>query len=90
MSCARKQANPSPRLHVARQNSLGFMTTIAQIGTLMAPLIILSRDVYVFIPELSFALLSMISGLLALMLPETLNINLPDTMEDLIRQRKRT
>uniref|UniRef100_UPI00358FA2A7 solute carrier family 22 member 6-B-like isoform X4 n=1 Tax=Myxine glutinosa TaxID=7769 RepID=UPI00358FA2A7 len=75
---------------VVRQNSLGFMTTIAQIGTLMAPLIILSRDVYVFIPELSFALLSMISGLLALMLPETLNINLPDTMEDLIRQRKRT
>uniref|UniRef100_A0A8C4Q8I2 Major facilitator superfamily (MFS) profile domain-containing protein n=2 Tax=Eptatretus burgeri TaxID=7764 RepID=A0A8C4Q8I2_EPTBU len=74
---------------VVRQNSLGMMSMIAQVGTLMAPLIILSRDMYLFLPELSFALLSMISGLLALLLPETFKTIPPDTMEDLIRQRKR-
>ncbi|XP_076670177.1 organic anion transporter 3 [Andrena cerasifolii] len=68
---------------VARGTCLGVCTVFAKIGSLCTPHVILSGEYFpVTIPLLIIGMLCLVSGGFALILPETLNKILPDTVED--------
>ncbi|XP_015593157.1 organic cation transporter protein-like [Cephus cinctus] len=77
---------------VVRGASLGLCGTVARIGTLITPQVLLLGDyVSTLFPIGIAGILSIISGLTILLLPETLHESLPDTIEDcerLFRKRK--
>ncbi|GLV48574.1 uncharacterized protein CBL_06013 [Carabus blaptoides fortunei] len=68
-----------------RSGGVGTASTTARFGALVAPFVPL-LGVYVQpLPMILFGVVSVIAGLLALKLPETLGIKLPDTVQDAIR-----
>ncbi|KAJ8361574.1 hypothetical protein SKAU_G00180990 [Synaphobranchus kaupii] len=68
---------------VVRQNGLGYTSFLARLGVSIAPLIALLEDVWKLLPEVIFCTLAIISGLVACLLPETKNVRLPETIEDI-------
>ncbi|KAL0964563.1 hypothetical protein UPYG_G00325670 [Umbra pygmaea] len=73
---------------VVRQNGFGFTNFMARLGVSIAPLIILLEDVWMPLPEVIICCVSIFSGLVALLLPETHNVRLPETIEDIEKPRK--
>uniref|UniRef100_UPI00358F4171 solute carrier family 22 member 6-B-like isoform X2 n=1 Tax=Myxine glutinosa TaxID=7769 RepID=UPI00358F4171 len=73
---------------VMRQTSIGAGSTMARVGAMLAPLVIHSGDFYPVLPQIIYAVMCLSAGLAALMLPETRNTNLPDTVDDLLQQQK--
>ncbi|KAJ8250504.1 hypothetical protein COCON_G00224260 [Conger conger] len=73
---------------VVRQNGLGFCSFAARLGVSVAPLIILLEDVWKLLPQVIICSVSITTGLLALLLPETHNELLPETIEDVEQTRK--
>nr|KAI8758146.1 organic cation transporter protein-like [Biomphalaria glabrata] len=72
---------------VMRNSGLGASSLVANIGGVFAPYIadigqMISGDMAVVLPLLIFGGASIFAGLLALLLPETANQKLPDTVED--------
>ncbi|XP_013061478.2 organic cation transporter protein-like [Biomphalaria glabrata] len=72
---------------VMRNSGLGLCSVMARIGGILAPYIadighVISGDMAVVLPLLIFGGASIFAGLLALLLPETANKMLPDTVED--------
>ncbi|XP_055889980.1 organic cation transporter protein-like isoform X3 [Biomphalaria glabrata] len=72
---------------VIRNSGLGLSSVMARIGGILAPYIadlghVISGDMAVVLPLLIFGGASIIAGLLALLLPETANQTLPDTLKD--------
>ncbi|XP_020633128.3 solute carrier family 22 member 6-A [Pogona vitticeps] len=74
-----------------RQTGLGFGSTMARVGGIVAPLAKMMEDYYTPLPPIVYGSAPIISGLIACFLPETLNVPLPDTIEDVEnRARKKT
>uniref|UniRef100_A0AAX7V8C8 Solute carrier family 22 member 7b, tandem duplicate 1 n=1 Tax=Astatotilapia calliptera TaxID=8154 RepID=A0AAX7V8C8_ASTCA len=67
---------------VMRQNGLGYCSFMARVGVAVSPLIMLLEDVWVNLPSFVFSLVALGSGLSASLLPETYNVRLPETIED--------
>lgn len=66
-----------------RQNGLGFSSFVAWVGVSMSPLVMLLEDVWQLLPHIVYCAVAVGSGLLILLLPETLNTRLPELIEDI-------
>ncbi|XP_062408821.1 solute carrier family 22 member 7-like [Sardina pilchardus] len=67
---------------VVRQNGLGYNSFVARVGVSLAPLVSLLEGVWGPLPNALFCAVALAAGLLALLLPETRNVRLPETIED--------
>ncbi|KAJ6654224.1 hypothetical protein lerEdw1_007321 [Lerista edwardsae] len=73
-----------------RQTGLGFGSTMARVGGIISPLAKMMEDYYAFLPPAVYGVVPILSGIAACFLPETLNVPLPDTIEEVeIRSRKK-
>ncbi|KAG8014760.1 Solute carrier family 22 member 7 [Nibea albiflora] len=75
---------------VLRQNGLGFCSFMARIGVSVSPLIIILEEVWGHLPSIIFSVVALAGGLSASFLPETKNIRLPETIEDVEQTRRRS
>lgn len=66
-----------------RQNGLGYTSFISRLGVSMSPLILLLDEVWTPLPQVIICTVAIISGLVSLSLPETLNMRLPETIDDI-------
>lgn len=67
---------------VIRQNGMGFASMMARIGSMVAPMVLLAGDYTPWLPGLIYGGAPVLSGLVAVFLPETLGCPLPDTIQD--------
>lgn len=67
---------------VIRQNAVGYTSFMSRLGVSLAPLVLLLDDVWDTLPQIIICSVAILSGLLALLLPETLNARLPESIED--------
>lgn len=67
---------------VIRNAGLGAGSTSARVGSIFAPLINLTSEAWKPFPLIIFGILALIGGCLSLVLPETLNQQLPETIGD--------
>lgn len=72
---------------VVRQNGLGFSSVVGRLGVSVAPLVKLLEDIWQPFPNVIYGIAAIISGTVAFLLPETLNAKLPETIEDIEKQR---
>ncbi|XP_012705248.2 solute carrier family 22 member 7 [Fundulus heteroclitus] len=68
---------------VVRQNGLGYTSFVARLGVSISPLVMLLEDVWQFLPAATYCAVAVGSGLVASLLPETLNSQLPEFIEDI-------
>ncbi|XP_042372514.1 solute carrier family 22 member 7-like, partial [Plectropomus leopardus] len=68
---------------VIRQNGLGYNNFVSRVGVSVAPLILMLEDAWTLLPQIIICSLAVTSGLAALLLPETLNEKLPETIDDI-------
>ncbi|XP_056451271.1 solute carrier family 22 member 6-like [Gadus chalcogrammus] len=67
---------------ILRQSGLGWVSMMARLGAMAAPLVLLLGEYVTWLPGFVFGLVPLLSGIAALLLPETLNTPLPDTIQD--------
>ncbi|KAF4077332.1 hypothetical protein AMELA_G00206900 [Ameiurus melas] len=67
---------------VIRQNGMGWVSTMARLGAMVAPLVLLLSDAVAWLPSVIYGGVPILSGIFAYFLPETLNMPLPDTIQD--------
>ncbi|XP_065409080.1 solute carrier family 22 member 6-A-like [Chrysemys picta bellii] len=67
---------------VIRQTGLGLSNTMARLGSIIAPLVKMLEEYISFLPLIIYGAAPIISGIAATFLPETLNVLLPDTIEE--------
>ncbi|CAG9790805.1 unnamed protein product [Diatraea saccharalis] len=75
-----------------RQTLISFCSTAGRIGSLVAPLTPLLTTYHKSMPTVIFGVMCIISNFLVFLLPETMNMRLPDTIEEaekLSRRRSR-
>ncbi|XP_067311710.1 solute carrier family 22 member 7-like isoform X2 [Pseudorasbora parva] len=75
---------------VMRQNGLGYTSFMARLAASICPLIMLLVDMWILLPEIIFCTVAIFSGLIALLLPETQNARLPETIEDIEQGIRKT
>jgi OCT family organic cation transporter-like MFS transporter 4/5 len=63
-----------------RSGTVGTFSTLARFYSLVAPFVPLLAKFHAFLPLLVFGGFAFTAGILALLLPETLGIKLPDTI----------
>lgn len=73
---------------VVRQNGMGYTNIIGRVGASVAPLILMLEGVWTLLPQIIFCSVAIISGLLSLLLPETLKLPLPETIDDIEKPRR--
>ncbi|XP_041803923.1 solute carrier family 22 member 7-like [Chelmon rostratus] len=73
---------------VVRQNGVSYTSIIGRLAVSMAPLILLLEDVWTPLPQIITGSVAIASGLTSLLLPETLNVGLPETIEDVEKPRR--
>ncbi|KAL0820940.1 hypothetical protein ABMA28_005597 [Loxostege sticticalis] len=76
-----------------RQTLISVCSTAGRIGSLVAPITPLLSHYHKSMPTVIFGIMCMISSVLVLMLPETRNMRLPDTIEEaeeLYRMKSKT
>ncbi|XP_063002163.1 solute carrier family 22 member 6-A-like [Elgaria multicarinata webbii] len=71
---------------VIRQTGMGFGNTMARVGGIVAPLVRMTSEYSPSLPLLIYGAAPIVSGIAACFLPETLNVPLPDTIEDVESQ----
>lgn len=67
---------------VIRNVGLGAASTFARIGGILAPYVNIMAEIWSPLPLIVFGVMALVSGTSALILPETLNKTLPETIED--------
>uniref|UniRef100_A0A8C6UJK5 Solute carrier family 22 member 6 n=1 Tax=Neogobius melanostomus TaxID=47308 RepID=A0A8C6UJK5_9GOBI len=67
---------------VIRQTGMGLVSTMARVGSMAAPAVLILDEVLPSLPSLVYGGAAIIATGFACFLPETLNINLPDTIDD--------
>lgn len=72
-----------------RQNGLGYTSFVAWLVVSVSPFIMLLEDVWYLLPAVTYCAVAVGSSLLASLLPETVNVRLPETIEDIEKPRKR-
>ncbi|NWS65045.1 S226A protein, partial [Chunga burmeisteri] len=65
-----------------RQTGLGFGSTMARVGGIVAPLVKMLDEYYPFLPPTVYGVGPVVAAVAAGFLPETLNTPLPDTIEE--------
>ncbi|XP_074087342.1 organic anion transporter 3 [Macrotis lagotis] len=73
---------------VIRQSGMGLGNLCTRVGSMIAPLVKITGEVMPFIPNLIYGIIPILGGTAALFLPETLNMALPETIEDVQRRKK--
>uniref|UniRef100_A0A8C3FBJ8 Major facilitator superfamily (MFS) profile domain-containing protein n=1 Tax=Chrysemys picta bellii TaxID=8478 RepID=A0A8C3FBJ8_CHRPI len=78
---------------VIRQTGMGLSNTMACLGSIIAPLVKMLDEYIPFLPLIIYGAAPIISGIAATFLPETLNVPLPETIEELetrkpVKERK--
>lgn len=73
---------------VVRQNGIGYTNLVGRVGVIVAPLILLLDDVWTPLPQIIICSVAVASGLVSLLLPETLNARLPETIDDVEKPRE--
>ena len=61
---------------------MGISNVAGFVGSILTPILLTLDSVWEPLPYFVFGLLEVIAGCLALLLPETLGKNLPDTLDD--------
>lgn len=74
-------------LGFARQNGMGYTDFVSRFGVSVAPLILLLEDTWIPLPQIIICTVAIISGLVSLFLPETMNVRLPETIDDIEKPR---
>ncbi|XP_030643336.1 solute carrier family 22 member 7b.1 [Chanos chanos] len=72
---------------VLRQNGLGYSSSVSRLGVAVAPLVSLLDEVWVALPQVLFCAVAITAGFFALLLPETRNVRLPETIDDIEQTR---
>ncbi|XP_028659839.2 solute carrier family 22 member 6-A-like isoform X1 [Erpetoichthys calabaricus] len=72
---------------VIRQTGMGFGSTMARVGSMTAPIVMMLEDYLYGLPLMVYGALPVIAGLIVFFLPETRNMPLPDTIEYVEAQR---
>ncbi|XP_062846208.1 solute carrier family 22 member 6-A [Trichomycterus rosablanca] len=72
---------------VIRQTGMGFSSTMARVGSMAAPAVLILDEMFPAFPGIVYGALALIAGLAAFLLPETLTAPLPDTIEDVEEKR---
>ncbi|XP_072231060.1 solute carrier family 22 member 6 [Leuresthes tenuis] len=67
---------------IIRQNGMGWVSMMARVGSMVAPMVLLSGDYIPWLPGLIYGGAPILSGVAAIFLPETLGTHLPDTIQD--------
>uniref|UniRef100_A0A3P9JPK4 Major facilitator superfamily (MFS) profile domain-containing protein n=1 Tax=Oryzias latipes TaxID=8090 RepID=A0A3P9JPK4_ORYLA len=68
---------------VVRQNGLGYTAFLARLGVSVSPLVVLSEEAWHLLPACIYCAVALASGVIASLLPETLNAQLPEFIEDI-------
>ncbi|KAG8008351.1 Solute carrier family 22 member 6 [Nibea albiflora] len=68
---------------IIRQTGMGFVSTMARVGSMAAPAVLILDEVLPALPSVVYGGAAMLAGCFACFLPETRNIPLPDTIEDI-------
>ncbi|CAH6793629.1 solute carrier family 22 member 12 [Phodopus roborovskii] len=71
---------------VLRMTAVGLCQIATRGGAILGPLVLLLSGYGFWLPLLVFGVVSVLSGLAALLLPETKNLPLPDTIQDIQKQ----
>ncbi|KAM9258892.1 uncharacterized protein RDI95_015100 [Morus bassanus] len=71
-----------------RQTGLGFGSTMARVGGIVAPLVKMMDEYYPFLPPAVYGVAPVVAAVAAGFLPETLNMPLPDTIEEVESRAK--
>ncbi|XP_075059022.1 solute carrier family 22 member 16 [Mixophyes fleayi] len=75
---------------VVRSLAVGSGSMMCRIGSVVAPFCVYLTDVWIFMPQLLVGIMAFISGILTLLLPETLGMPLANTMEEAAENQKMT
>ncbi|XP_029956654.1 solute carrier family 22 member 6 [Salarias fasciatus] len=67
---------------IIRQTGMGWVSMMARVGAMVAPMVLLTGDYIAWLPGLIYGGAPIISGLAGVFLPETLGVPLPDTVQD--------
>ncbi|XP_054481699.1 solute carrier family 22 member 6-A isoform X1 [Anoplopoma fimbria] len=67
---------------VIRQTGMGFVSTMARVGSMAAPAVLILDEVFPALPSVVYGGAAVLAGCFACFLPETLDVPLPDTIED--------
>ncbi|KAK2879613.1 solute carrier family 22 member 6 [Channa argus] len=67
---------------IIRQNGMGWVSMMARVGAMVAPIVLLIGDYIPWLPGLIYGGAPILSGVAAVFLPETLGSPLPDTIQD--------
>ncbi|XP_078535045.1 solute carrier family 22 member 7-like [Lissotriton helveticus] len=72
---------------VIRHNGCGFSSFLGRIGATVSPLVLLLDEVWKPLPQVIYCSVAIACGLITYCLHETLNMRLPDTIEDTEKTR---
>ncbi|XP_018423437.1 PREDICTED: solute carrier family 22 member 7-like [Nanorana parkeri] len=72
---------------VIRQNGIGYTSFVGRIGASVAPLMLLLDDIWHLLPKTIFCVTAVACSLVAGLLPETINVPLPETIQDVESKR---
>nr|XP_020489031.1 solute carrier family 22 member 6-like [Labrus bergylta] len=67
---------------IIRQNGMGWVSMMARVGAMVAPMVLLMGDYMPWLPGVIYGGLPILSGVAAVFLPETRGSPLPDTIQD--------
>ncbi|XP_053188007.1 solute carrier family 22 member 6 [Scomber japonicus] len=67
---------------IIRQTGMGLVSTMARIGSMAAPAVLILDEVFPALPSVVYGGAAVLAAGFACFLPETLNVPLPDTIDD--------